>query len=490
MRKGYRFSFEETDTDERTCAEEYLRELMNVHEKLNGIERTMHIEEVKGTAELPADLAEFVHAVGDLAVRYEVLTSLLRLSRTPERTITTLNYMKGTFCDAIDKHYGEGSGAVLYDEPFVFDHLIPYCTLPGAGKEENLYSWYRETFIDGPHFRKYQQRQVRVYCNFFPLSTRTVAHFCLASSGQATQFTGSVPMLHTRKFSQKAKNLSDVDHDLGFNSENYPKYLQGQADAVKSGYYSPFCHIDEVIKEIAESYKLTEDQVVVELPRGEETRSVNAGANLRSLAKAKDEGMRLLDTEKDHAEKLGHRSYIILVFDANGKCSQWYHFNSDTSKGCKCTIEQINKQLQTEQHPVAMRHLSKDLTFLQVRAVRMAKRSSDDTADAPDTTEVTGATDATNATIAKPHKKKRKVPSEKHQVIFTVLEDWLDAGRSKQDMFRAGAHVSGLLDGLEMKTIISQSDRELAIPFQVTDSDEQIVETAKAYRGLPILLGP
>ena len=137
-------------------------------------------------------------------------------------------------------------------------------------------------------------------------------------------------------------------------------------------------------------------------------------------------------TRMEYGEKVGRRSYIILVFDADGKCSQWYHFNSDTPKGCKCAIEQINKQLQKERnHPVAKRHLNKYLTFLEARAVRM-KRSIDDTADATDTAEVTGATtDATKTTIAKPRLPKiRKVSSERP--IYAVLEDW--ETRTRQTM--------------------------------------------------------
>ena len=50
----------------------------------------------------------------------------------------------------------------------------------------------------------------------------------------------------------------------------------------------------------------------------------------------------------DHAKKLGHRS-ILIFLDANGKCSEFYHLNADTSQGCKCAIEQINNTVaQTE----------------------------------------------------------------------------------------------------------------------------------------------
>ena len=114
-------------------------------------------------------------------------------------------------------------------------------------------------------------------------------------------------------------------------------------------------------------------------------------------------------------------------------------FNSDTPQGCKYAIKEANKQFQTEQHPVAMRHLNEDLTFLEVRAVRM-KKSSEGTADATDTTDVAGATDATNAAIAKPRKKK---PCS--CLVFLVSELWNNQDVIMQD---TGIYVADLVGGL------------------------------------------
>jgi hypothetical protein len=93
---------------------------------------------------------------------------------------------------------------------------------------------YCETFLDGLRFREYQQRQVRVYCSFFPLSTRIVAHFCLTSPGQAKP-EGPDPYDHIAKFGHDALYHSDVDHDLGYNPDNYLKYKQGMEKAAKHG---------------------------------------------------------------------------------------------------------------------------------------------------------------------------------------------------------------------------------------------------------------
>ena len=227
-----------------------------------------------------------------------------------------------------------------------------------------------------------------------------------------------------------------MDLDLGFNGEDVFKYLQGRADAVNSGYYSPFCHHGLVLIEIQESYRLTADQVVVELPRGDDTRCVNTGRYQKSLAKAKDEGMRLLDTRKNNAEKLGHRSYMVSKYDEGGKCSKWYHFDADTSKGCKNAIEHIQKQLQsasagTEQHPLAIQRLNSDLEFLKFRAEQI---------DATD--DVAGAkTDAAKVNRTR----KRKASSRQ---VFILSEDW---NNHHAPMQLSGIRVAKIIDGLLTK---------------------------------------
>ena len=417
---------------------------MDVYEKLGVIERNQNIRNNELGEPTEDELAEFVSAVRELAVRRVVMKLLLELSRTPPETDEVLQYIERTFCDAMDPRLGKGSGAVLYNEPFLH-HLTSYCTLPGVGKQEHLDSWYQTTFIDGQNFCEYQQRQVRVYCNCFPLSTRTVSHFCLTSSGQATQFADSVPTHHTRKLSEKTMTYA-LTHGLDPDSErtggDYLKYVKAERDAVKSGNYSPFCHKDKIIAGVEQSYELTikalEEKVNEELD--EETKSINAGAGTKTFQKAIDEGYTLLDTKMDPFQKLGHRS-ILIFLDANGKCSEFYHLNTDTSQGCKWAIEQINKQLQKERnHPVAKRLLMQYLTFLKDRAGQITKK----TADATDTVEVTGATTgAPNTSIAKPktnviakQSKKRKASSERP--IYADLKKWEKAHKTKNDMSTAG----------------------------------------------------
>ena len=230
---------EEVFFDERHCAQECLQAIMLVHTKLNVIQRTIRIDKKKWPGGKEADLkplGELLEAVGDLDLRNEVLTLVLGVEEQEDDTAALLaasaenakkvrKYMKDIFYEAIDKKYGKGWGEVLFADPFFQDTLIPLVAWPGHRTRENLYILYCN-FLRCPRFEEYQQRQVRVYCNFFPLSTRIVAHFCLTSPGQAKP-EGPVPYEHIAEFGDSVLIQSDVDYSLGHNDENCLQYEQG-----------------------------------------------------------------------------------------------------------------------------------------------------------------------------------------------------------------------------------------------------------------------
>ena len=252
-----------------------------------------------------------------------------------------------------------------------------------------------------------------------------------------------------------------------------------------NGIFSPSCYNGDVLEYMEQSYELTieklEDKVCNELD--EKTKSINAGANSRTFAKAIEEGMIILDTGMDNAKKLGHRS-IMIFLDANGKCSEWYHFDPDTSSGCKYATKAANNIFVQTEHPIAKRHLNKYLTFLEARAVRM-KRSSDETADATD--DVAGATDATNAAIAKPRKKKRKVSSERP--IFAVLKDWENAHKTDDDMFAAGRRMYDL-SGYQL---LYKDPQGTTVPVKIYDGwsdDDKLSMIASTHPLTDLILVP
>jgi hypothetical protein len=177
---------EELFLDERHCAQACLEAIMFVHMKLDLLVRRIHIDgdgSPQTTAtEATADLEPFedlLQAVGALDLCNDELTLVLdaeALSDASAHAKNVRDHMKDVFYDAIDKIYGKGWGEVLFADPFVQDTLIPLVAWPGHRTKEHLYFLYCD-FLRCPRFREYQQRQVRVYCNFFPLSTRIVSHF-------------------------------------------------------------------------------------------------------------------------------------------------------------------------------------------------------------------------------------------------------------------------------------------------------------------------
>jgi hypothetical protein len=249
--------------------------------------------------------------------------------------------------------------------------------------------------------------------------------------------------------------------------------------------FSPTCYDDAVLQYIAESYELTieklEGKVCKELD--EKTKSVNPGAGSKTYAKAIEEGMIILDTGKDHTKKLGHRS-ILIFLDANGKCSEWYHFDSDTSQGCKYAIKAGNNKLVHTEHPLAKRHVKTCLDYLALRVSAMQKkRSSDDTA----TDDVAGATDdATNAAIAKRRKKQRKVSSEKP--IFAVLKKWENAHKTKFEMSAAGRHMYELF-GLQLLTIDPQGTTVEIYYGWSDDEKRRMIASTHALTDLELVPG-
>ena len=173
---------EEIFFDERHCAQKCLEAIMFVHQKLDLLVRRIHINGSLQMTEATAALEPFedlLIAVGKLDLCNDVLTLVLDAeasSAASAHAKEVRDYMKGIFYNAIDKIYGKGWGEVLFADPFVQDTLIPLAEWPGRRTKEHLYFLYCD-FLDCPLFGEYQERQVRVYCNFFPLSTRIVAQF-------------------------------------------------------------------------------------------------------------------------------------------------------------------------------------------------------------------------------------------------------------------------------------------------------------------------
>lgn len=212
-------------------------------------------------------------------------------------------------------------------------------------------------------------------------------------------------------------------------TENVYKYVYKMKETVqKPGNWFPYHYHTVVSSQIKSSYDITKDKIDKEFC--DETRSINVGKSGMTFLTAKGEpwNTELLDLNL-REEKNGHRVFIPF-FDERGNMERFYHFDSDTSSGCKYAINKIVKQLETYQHQIAKGYFTQCLDCLKLRAVTMK------TADATDTIDAAGAI---NTTIPKSRKRKHMASSEK--TLYADLEMWVNAHQTDDQMFAAGDYM-------------------------------------------------